>query len=232
VLTSIIALPRRDGRKTMLLTDQLKLCLVTDFTTSTFADYQQFILQIARGGVTCVQLRAKNSSLADILKFAQILKELLTPFSIPLIINDHLDVAIAVDAAGVHLGQADTDPANARALLGPTKIIGLSIETLAQLDQANKLDCLDYVAASAVFASKTDCKTIWELTGLNELVKFSQHPVVAIGGINANNIASVIAQGVCGVAVISAIHQHPDPAAQSTSLLHKINHTLNRLGYV
>ena len=218
----------------MLLTEQLKLCLVTDFTANTFVDYQQFILQIAHGGVTCVQLRAKNLPASAIVEYAQTLKEWLTPFSIPLIINDHLDVALTVNAAGVHLGQSDQDPASARRLLGPGKIIGLSIETLEQLQQANALSCIDYVAASAVFAStsKTNCNTIWGLAGLQQIVNLSRHPVVAIGGINASNIANVITQGVCGVAVISAIHQHPDPAAISRDLLHTINYHLNRLEYV
>ncbi len=215
-------------------TDYLKLCLVTDFTATSFTEYQDFIQQVARSGITSVQLRAKKSNPVALLHYAQTLKNILTPLNVPLIINDHVDVALAVDAEGVHLGQGDISPAVARHLLGPNKIIGWSVETLEQVQQANELTAIDYLGASAVFTSitKLDCKTIWGLEGLKKLTAQSKHPVVGIGGIDLSNVADVIANGACGVAVIGAIHQHPNPASITAKLLDKINQTLTRQEYV
>lgn len=203
----------------------LMLCLVTDFKNKSAAEYQSFLLNAVKGGVTSVQLRAKNKTPHEILQIAKELKTLLTPLQIPLIINDHIEIAREVDAAGVHVGQSDAAATKARELLGPDKIIGLSIETKEQLIQANQLDCIDYVAASAVFPStnKLDCKTIWGIDGLQKLVKQSRHPVVAIGGINLTNISDVVKTGVTGVAVIGAIHDQSDPEQAAANLLSKIN---------
>jgi thiamine-phosphate pyrophosphorylase len=208
-----------------MIADQLKLCLVTHFTAETFPQYEDFILSVARNGITAVQLRIKNCSHSLILNYARQLKSLLSPLNIPLIINDHVDIAVAVDAAGVHIGQGDMTPARAREMLGANKIIGWSVENREQLKIANALTTIDYIGASAVFPSTTklDCKTIWGLAGLNELATNSKHPVIAIGGINVDNVASVIAHGAHGVAVVSAIHQHPEPAVITRKLLDQIN---------
>ena len=182
-----------------MIISQLKLCLVTHMTHTSFDLYQQFILQAISGGVTAVQLRNKKTSKAHLLDQAFALKELLGPLHIPLIINDDIDIAKAVQAA--------------RDQLGPNIYIGLSIETLDELAIANQLTCINYIGASAVFESKTktNCKTIWGLEGLKKLTQQSIHPVVAIGGINASNIKQTMACGPCGVAVVSAIHDDPNP---------------------
>ena len=192
---------------------QLKLCLVTHMTHTSFNLYQQFLLEAIAGGVTAIQLRDKKASKANLLRQAIALKELLAPFNIPLIINDDIDIAIAVNADGLHLGQTDCSPQTARDRLGPDVYIGLSIETLDELAIANELTCINYIGASAVFRSKTktNCKTIWGLDGLKALTAQSVHPVVAIGGIHASNIKQTMACGPCGVAVISAIHDDPNP---------------------
>jgi thiamine-phosphate pyrophosphorylase len=217
-----------------MITDQLKLCLVTHFTAETFPQYQDFILTVARSGITAVQLRIKNCSTQLFIEYAYRLKSLLAPLNIPLIINDQVAIAVAVDAAGVHIGQGDMTPARARELLGPDKIIGWSVENMEQLHAANALTCIDYIGASAVFPSTTklDCKTIWGLTGLKELTAQSKHPVIAIGGINVTNVAQVIAHGAHGVAVISAIHQHPQPAVITQQILQQINQTQTRQEHV
>jgi thiamine-phosphate pyrophosphorylase len=189
---------------------ELKLCLVTHRKNQPVDSYINFIIQaIQHYGVTSVQLREKNLSQTEVFTFARDLKSVLKPLHIPLIINDYVEIAEAVDAEGVHLGQSDISPTEARKLLGPDKIIGWSIESFSELVEANKLTCLNYVAASAVFpsATKTDCKTIWGLDGLKEIVENSKHPVVAIGGINFSNLEKVMAQGVCGVAMVSALHE-------------------------
>lgn len=192
---------------------QFKLCLVTNAQHLSFSEYKNLIIQVVEGGVTLIQLRDKSKKLSPIRKMALELKALLAPFKVPLIINDYLSLAKEIDADGVHLGQADASPAEARQLLGPDKIIGWSIETLAELELANQSTCLDYVAASAVFPSQTkkDCKTIWGLEGLQHIAKQSKHPVMAIGGIDPNNVASVIAHDACGVAVVSVLHTAKDP---------------------
>jgi thiamine-phosphate pyrophosphorylase len=207
-------------KKTML-TQHLKLCLVTDPQNQSFTLYKKFILQAIAGGVTSVQLRIKTDDQMLVHDRAQELKALLDPLNIPLILNDHVEIALAVDAAGVHLGQSDLAPMLARSVLGANKIIGWSVETLAELELANQMDCIDYIGASAVFntQSKQDCKTIWGLDGLQKITRASRHPVVAIGGINHTNIASVIKSGATGVAIVGAIHNRVTPFEAAKELI-------------
>ena len=198
----------------------LKLCLITDAQHKPLTDYLAFIHHAVMGGVTMVQLREKSLSAIKLRDMATQLKALLTPLHIPLIINDHVELAEEINADGVHLGQTDSGVLEARQCLGPDKIIGLSIESFAELEAANRLSCIDYVAASAVFpsASKQNCKTIWGLDGLSKLVRLSNHLVVAIGGINQHNITDVLLHGACGVAVISAIHSQSDAKVAALAL--------------
>lgn len=203
--------------------EHLRFCLVTDIKTSV-EEYTPFLLQAIDGGLKSVQLRAKGQEPDTVYAMAVQLKKLLTPYDIPLIINDHVEIAREVDAAGVHIGQADEAPYRARALLGKDKLIGLSIESQAELVAANALPCINYVAASAVFAtaSKTNLKKIWGLDGLRELCTTSIHPVLAIGGINLSIIDAVLAQGAYGIAVISALHDAHNPQEMASLLAEKI----------
>jgi thiamine-phosphate pyrophosphorylase len=132
--------------------------------------------------------------------------KLLKPLRIPLIINDRVDVALAVDADGVHIGQSDMSYEDARRLLGPDKIIGLSVENFKDIEAANALD-VDYIGISPVYGTptKTDTAEPFGLEGLRKAVQMSAHPTVAIGGMNASTIAEVMAAGTDGVAVVSAI---------------------------
>ena len=207
--------------RNIMLRSALKLCLVTHQNQPSFNDYKQYIQQAIKGGVTSIQLRDKTLPITALRNTAIALLDLLRPLSIPLIINDNATLAKEIDAEGVHLGQSDQSPVDVRDMLGPKKIIGWSIETLEQLEQANELDCIDYIAASAIFNSnsKKDCKTIWGLTGLKQITQRSRHPVVAIGGINAGNIRDVILHGACGTAVISAIHDHKNPELAASELI-------------
>ncbi len=201
----------------------LKLCLVTHRQNRPFSDYLGVILDAVRGGVTSVQLREKLASESDILEMARVLKTHLDPLGVPLIINDHLAIAEAVGAAGVHLGQQDSSLEEARALLGNQACIGLSIETNEELLLANRCAQLTYVAASAVFQSHTkqDCKTLWGLDGLRDFCKISVYPVVAIGGITIQNVSAVKDCGVSGVAIVGAIHDAESPRA-AASAFHEI----------
>lgn len=198
----------------------LKLCLVTNIKDKTIDEYLSFIAKAIRGGVTMVQLREKSNDYNKIKARALALKNFLSPLKIPLIINDFVDMAIEIDADGVHVGNEDMEASLLREKLGPNKIIGVSVETLKDVNKANNLP-VNYIAASAVFpsSSKLNCKTFWGIDGLKMVVEESIHPVVAIGGINATNIQDISQAGAEGVAVIGAIHNAHDPYEATKRLL-------------
>lgn len=187
-------------------TFDLSLYLVTDQSLSKGRSVEWIVEQAVIGGVTMVQLREKNISTLDFLNKAIVLKNLLTPYGIPLIINDRLDIALAADADGLHIGQSDMPYHIAREILGYEKIIGLSVETITQAEEANLLD-VDYIGLSPVFSTntKTDINTPLGLEGIATIASFSRHPMVAIGGINVENTPEIIKAGAHGVAVVSAI---------------------------
>lgn len=193
-----------------------KLMLITHRLNTPLPSYLRFVKQCVTSGVTSVQLREKNASHDFLLKFAQELQSLLSPLNIPLIINDNLDLALQINADGVHLGQSDISPFIARQALGPDKFIGLSIETEQELMESNHFK-LNYVAASAIFPSinKHNLKTIWGLEGLHKLTQCSKHPVIGIGGIDQHNLDDVITAGAQGVAVIGALHQAENPSEKA-----------------
>ena len=171
-----------------------------------------------------VQLREKDASTGEFVELAFRLKEILKPYNVPLIINDRVDVALAVDAEGLHIGQSDMPYEIARILLGPDKIIGLSVENMDDLLEANRLD-VDYVGISPVYGTptKTDTAEPFGLEGLRRAVALSDHPTVAIGGMNAGTIADVIAAGTDGVAVVSAICSADSPRSAAKELLEIID---------
>ena len=166
-----------------------------------------------------VQLREKECSTAEFIALARELKRALSPLGIPLIINDRVDVALAVDADGVHIGQSDMPYSVARRLLGPDKIIGLSVETMEEVIAANALD-VDYIGISPVYATPTKTNTLapFGLEGIEEVMRLSRHRCVAIGGMNRDTIGEVIARGVEGVAVVSAIVAADSPREASEEL--------------
>ena len=197
----------------------LSLYLVTDRPLSGGRDMAWIVREAVAGGVTMVQLREKDCSTAEFVALARELKATLRPLGIPLIINDRIDVALAVDADGVHIGQSDMPYETARALLGKEKIIGLSVETMDEVLAANALD-VDYIGISPVYATptKTDTLTPFGLEGIEEVMQHSRHRCVAIGGMNRNTVGEVIARGVEGVAVVSAIVSAESPRAASAEL--------------
>ena len=129
--------------------EQLRLYLVTDRDLSLGRPLEEIVTEAVAGGATMVQLREKEASTADFVALARQLKAALAPLGVPLIINDRIDVALAADADGVHIGQSDMPYEDARRLLGPSKIIGLSVESLADIEVANLLD-VDYIGISPV----------------------------------------------------------------------------------
>lgn len=195
------------------------LNLVTDGCHTT-DQLLRIVNDAVSGGVTMVQLREKTADTRTFLERAFALKHLLQSTDVPLIINDRVDIALAVDADGVHLGQSDMPVTIARQLLGPDKIIGLSVEDVEQIKEANSLD-IQYIGISPIFATptKTDTHTPFGLEGARQAVALSTHPTIGIGGINASNIAAVRATGLDGVAVVSAIMSAPDPKKAAQELL-------------
>ena len=176
----------------------------------------------AENGATVVQLRAPKWKKRQWLTTAIELKAALAPFGVPLIINDHIDVALAVDADGVHVGQSDLPVAETRRLIGPHKILGLSISNADEL--AGVPPGVDYLGIGPVYptGTKPDAAAATGLPLFSILVATSRWPVVAIGGISADNCAPLLAAGAQGIAVVSAICGQPNPATATALLLDKI----------
>jgi thiamine-phosphate pyrophosphorylase len=195
------------------------LYLVTDRGLCGNKPLEYVVAQAVQGGVAYLQLREKDISTRSFVEEAKVIKKLLTPYKVPLIINDRVDVALASGADGVHIGQDDMPYAIVRSLMGPASIIGLSVETWEDVEQSQHLD-VDYIGVSPVFATptKTDTKGAWGLEGLKKIKAFSRHPLVAIGGINESNTAEVVKAGADCLAVVSAICAAADPAAAAKRL--------------
>ncbi|GEN27851.1 thiamine-phosphate synthase [Halovibrio variabilis] len=190
----------------------LSLYLVTDAALCGDAGLEKTVAAAVSGGVTLVQLRDKHASDAQMIAQAKRLKTLLAGSGVPLIINDRLSVALESQADGLHVGQSDTLVQAARNAMGQGAIIGLSINTLEQLQTA-PIELLDYVGLGPVFAtvSKQDHAQPIGFDGLASLAKACPLPCVAIGGLKAEHAARVKAAGADGIAVISAICGQPDP---------------------
>ncbi len=169
----------------------------------------------ARGGATLLQYRDKHAETRELVNKAMQIREALEPFNVPLIINDRVDVALAVGAQGVHVGQDDMVPADVRRLMGADAIVGLSNKTIDHA-QAAPLELLDYVFVGGVFETQSkDNKTALGIAGWQKIAarfraKNPGMPVGAIAGIDQTNLAPVMAAGADGVAVISAIFMADD----------------------
>ncbi|MBM3312192.1 MAG: thiamine phosphate synthase [Candidatus Aminicenantes bacterium] len=188
------------------------LVLVTDRGLSGRRSVVEVVEAAVRGGVTVVQLREKDAPVREFIDLGRRVREVLRPRRVPLLINDRVDVALAVLADGVHLGQNDISVADARRLLGPKAIVGLTVETIAQAGTADR-DEADYLGVSPVFATptKTDTGPAWGVEGLWRLRPLARKPLVAIGGVNETNAARLLEAGADGIAVVSAICAAPDP---------------------
>ncbi|HHF3065466.1 TPA: thiamine phosphate synthase [Vibrio diabolicus] len=196
-----------------------RLYLVTD-DQQDLSTLKHVVRKAVEGGVTMVQVREKHGDVRAFIERAQAVKTILEGTGVPLIINDRVDVALAVDADGVHLGQSDMPATIARELIGPNKILGLSIENEEQLAEADSLP-IDYIGLSAIFVTptKTNTKKHWGIDGLKMALETTSLPIVAIGGINESNIPQLSATGVHGLALVSAICHADDPKAASEYLL-------------
>jgi len=192
------------------LSRSLRFYFITDDQAPDHSALEQ-VRAALRGGAGCVQYRNKTFHLSDYEEVRRI-RDVCRTNGVPLLINDNVLLARALGADGVHLGQTDADPREARAILGPAALIGVSVSTPAELRQT-ELDPCDYVGSGPVFATgtKADAKPVRGLDGLAEIVRQVPLPVVAVGGITARRAADCLTAGAAGVAVISAVSRASDP---------------------
>ncbi len=195
------------------------LYLVTDRGLARGRSTLEIVSAAVHGGATVVQLREKDCSTWDFIEQALALKEFLKDRGVPLIINDRVDVAQAVKADGVHLGQTDMPLGLAKKILGDSMIIGISAESLQDAVEAENGGA-DYLGVSPIYATptKTDTAAPLGLEGLREIRKAVRLPLVGIGGLNRDNAAEVIRSGADGVAVVSAIVAADDPQTAADAI--------------
>ncbi|MEA4855326.1 thiamine phosphate synthase [Solidesulfovibrio sp.] len=197
----------------------LGVYLVTDRPALLGRDLLEVVAAAVAGGASLVQLREKAAATREFVELARAVLAVTRPRGVPLLVNDRLDVALAAGADGVHVGQDDMHPADVRALLGPDALIGLSVTGEAETRAAAGLP-VDYLGAGPVFATATkkDAGAPQGLAGLSRMVALAEVPVVAIGAITLANAASVLATGVAGLAVVSALCSAADPAVAAAAL--------------
>ena len=186
------------------------LYLCTDRDIMSCETVEESVELAIEGGCTVVQLREKKSSSKEFYELALRVKEITKKHQVPLIINDRVDIALAVDADGVHVGQSDLPAKVVREILGPDKIIGVSCANLAEAKKAVE-DGADYLGVGAMFPTNTKNDT--RPVTRDELIKIRENvsiPIVVIGGINRNNLSQMKGTGIDGVAVVSAIVAQPD----------------------
>lgn len=189
----------------------LRLYLVLDPIVVRGHSIEKLIEEAVAGGVTIVQVREKYCSNEDFLSLAWKASRVLRRLGIPLIINDRVDIAAEVGAQGVHVGQSDLPWQEARRLLGPKAIVGISVENLEQAEFLRRAD-VDYLGVSSIFPSKTKVDaTPWGLDQLARLRERSKLPLVGIGGIDLHNAPSVLHAGADGIALVSAICADANP---------------------
>jgi len=192
-----------------------RICLVTDRDLARGRPLVEVVAAAVQGGVTMVQLREKTATTREFLEEARALKALLAPLGVPLVINDRVDIALAVDADGVHVGQKDMPVDQVRALAGD-RIVGLSITNATQMRGADTRLC-DYLGVGPLYLQQTkaDASTPLGVEGFRALRAMTDKPVMAIGGLKADNSAPVLAAGADGLAVVSGIVCADDPRAAS-----------------
>jgi thiamine-phosphate pyrophosphorylase len=197
--------------------------LVTDRGLSRGRSTLEIVEAAVNGGVSVVQLREKKLETREFYEQGRTIVDFLRSRGIPLIINDRLDIALALDADGVHLGRDDMPLSVARKILGPDKIIGISINTPDHIN-GEAVHVADYLAVSPVFftGTKEDITTPWELEGVKLARSLTDVPLVGIGGINRANAADVVEAGIDCVAVVSAIVSADNPEEATRELKDRV----------
>ena len=192
--------------------------LVTDRRTKTDEEFLNIIEEAIKGGTTVVQLREKTASTKEFYDLALRVKEITSRYGVPLLINDRIDIALAVDSEGVHIGQDDMPAGIAREIIGEDKILGVSASTVEEAKKA-EIDSADYIGSGAVFptATKDDADSVSK-EELKKIIDSIDIPVVAIGGITIENAHTLQASGIAGFSVVSAIMSAEDPKEASEKL--------------
>ena len=198
--------------------DSLLLYAVTDRAWLGQQTLYEQVEETLQGGATFIQLREKTLDDETFLKEAVEIQELCRQYHVPFVVNDNVDIAIKMNADGVHVGQSDMEAGNVRELLGPDKIIGVSAQTVEQALLAQERGA-DYLGVGAVFptGSKDDADDVSHET-LKAICQAVDIPVIAIGGISKKNVSELAGSGICGIAVISAIFAQKDIKAATAEL--------------
>ncbi|MGO9008339.1 MAG: thiamine phosphate synthase [Beijerinckiaceae bacterium] len=195
-----------------------RLCAITDRGLARGRNLTDVVMAAVQGGATMVQLREKEAPTREFLEQARVLKALLAPCRVPLVVNDRVDIALAVDADGVHVGQSDMPAEVVRALVGPGKILGLSVTNEQQI-LGPDVAVADYLGVGPIYAQTTkgDASEPLGIQGFAALRRKTTKPVMAIGGVKAENTRALIESGADGVAVVSAIMSADDCALAARS---------------
>ena len=195
------------------------LYFITDSTGFSEKEFLYRTEEALKGGATVLQLREKDKTTRDYISIAEKVHELTRQYNVPLIIDDRIDVALAMGAEGVHLGQSDMPVATARRILGDEYIIGATTKTVPQALEAYEQGA-DYLGVGAIYPTTTKVKTVLTSTEtLNEICKAVPIPVNAIGGLNKNNVHILEGIGIAGFCVVSAIMKADDPKTETGILL-------------
>ncbi len=203
-----------------------RLYFITDSTPYEKDEFLKRVESALKGGVTLIQLREKERTTREYLELAREVHEISKKYNVPLIIDDRLDIAMAVDAEGVHLGQSDLPISLGRKLFGPDKIIGATTKTVPQALEAYEQGA-DYLGVGAIFPTTTKVKTILTSTEtLNDICHSVPIPVNAIGGLNSENIDVLKGIPIAGVCAVSAIMKADDPKAAAEKLSDAIKEKL------
>lgn len=197
------------------------LYFITDSTGLSEEEFLRRTEEALQGGVTLLQLREKNRTTREYLSLAEKVHELTRRYGVPLLIDDRLDVAMAMDAEGVHLGQSDLPIRIARRILGPDRIVGATAKTVPQATEAYEQGA-DYLGVGAIYPTTTKVKTVLTSTDtLRDICKAVPIPVNAIGGLNKTNIDVLCGIPIAGICVVSAIMKADDPRQAAVDLRDK-----------
>ena len=203
--------------------EALRLYLVTNRYQDSLESFLEKIETACRSGVTIVQLREKNLTTNQYYQLAKQVKEITDGYQVPLIIDDRLDVCLAVDAAGLHIGDDELPVSVARQVLGPEKILGVTAKTVKRALEAEEGGA-DYLGTGAIFPTTTkENAPITLISTLKTICQRVAIPVVAIGGLTSENIDQLIGTGIAGVAVVRDLMQAEDIEAKTQAFLTKLD---------
>ena len=203
--------------------ESLKLYLVTNRYQDSLESFLEKVETACRSGVTIIQLREKNLTTNQYYQLAKQVKEITDAYQVPLIIDDRLDVCLAVDAAGLHIGDDELPVSVARKVLGPEKILGVTAKTVKRALEAETAGA-DYLGTGAIFPTRTkENAPITLISTLKTICQTVAIPVVAIGGLTSENIDQLIGTGIAGVAVVRDLMQAEDIEAKTQAFLTKLD---------